>query len=732
MFAFAIVGGIAFLISNLVNVEYKHSYLNHKGVVSYTNMVVDAVLVTMAVMSGMLVLRLALFKGSSVILYDEVLYMLVWDALITTFIVKLCFCERSAEKGGDYTIRLIMVLCAAVAFLTVFVLQIKAWNNVNSGFYQAILPKRFIWITGIPVLISGILRLIHKKKYSYGKEGVMNSIISLICLWTTFCVCPFIETVLLNRSEFSIDFSGIVAHVFAGLIILLTLILPLPILLTNKKSRKLLSVVAIALTISGYIQGAFLNGHLFLMDGKQVDIEPSKIVINTIVWIVLILAIVIIMSLKKIEKYAETIVKYASLFLIAIQLIGLVGVAPKLINEKQEVKTIYDGNYLSDYGICEIGREENVIVFVLDTYDTEFLGQVLETNPDFLEPLNGFTRYTDVISQFSRTFPSIPYMLTHRLYFFDYPQRDYADKAYEECDFWKIIKDKGFNYYLYIIGDENIGQSVMEKAGNYSAKATVIKESFSVIGCAKSAIQVGGYRLLPLALKEYESYTAKTLEDMIIKERVWDKARYMDDDVYYFDLLKDNGLALSDEDKCFKYIHLEGAHAPYDMDSNGNKVTDRIVEPVEQYIGSMNYVYMYISELKRLGVFEDTMIIITADHGENFVTEELHEETNPILFIKPFGVGDDEPLKENNCRASLEDILTVISEETEIGYSDGVGINILHKDEESTKDRVRYHYYSVVKDQEQVGAIKYEITGDSNDFSNWKKTDEYHEYLYYH
>ena len=65
---------------------------------------------------------------------------------------------------------------------------------------------------------------------------------------------------------------------------------------------------------------------------------------------------------------------------------------------------------------------------------------------------------------------------------------------------------------------------------------------------------MGGYRLFPLALKEYESYTAKTLEEMIIKERVWDKARYTDDDSYYFTKLKDNGLALSDEEKCLKYI----------------------------------------------------------------------------------------------------------------------------------------------------------------------------------
>ncbi|SDA66125.1 Sulfatase [Lachnospiraceae bacterium G11] len=721
MFALAVICGAAFFVLQ--------SLL--KGEKTIINSILRAVYAAMSVMSGLLALRLILFKGTTILLYKDKPEMIVWDVLIALFILLLCVGESFEEVHYESFFRAFVLVCACIAFFVLFSIEYKAWDNVNVAIWHILLPQNFIWITAIPVVAVKLFSSIRNKKKFADKDGITCTIICTTCLWITYSVCPFLETFLTNRSEFSVAISQIAVSLVAGMVLLLLAPVAIGILLSNRNSRMWFSAGMFALIICGYTQGAFLNGRLFLMDGKELSIERSMIWINVGAWAVILLLTLALLINHKVRKNVGKIIKYGSLFLIAIQVIGLIGIIPQIVGGDGKAQAEYDSNYLSDEGICEIGSQENVVVFVLDTYDKDFLEEVVREEPDFLAPLNGFIRYTDVVSQFSRTFPSIPYMLTHKPYFYDYPESEYVNSAYGECEFWNEIKSCGYNWYLYIIGDENVGQSIKEAASNYSNKATIIREDFSIIGCMEAILHVGGYRLFPTSLKLFENYTAESLEDMIIQERVWDKQRYSENDAGYFRMLKENGLKVSNEPKCFKYIHLKGAHAPYNIDRYGNKVTNRVVNPTEQYIGSMNYVYTYISELKRLGLFEDTLIIVTADHGENFTTEELPEETNPILLIKPLGSTDREPLKENNCRASLEDILAVLSFEMNVNYSDSIGLNILSENEDSTQNRIRFHYYSVVQDGEQIGALKYIIDGDSNDFSNWKKTDEFHRYDYY-
>ncbi len=722
---------IMFALAIICGAVYCFILIFSKGNKVGINLLLRTAFVVLSAMAGEVTLRLLLFKSTSLILYENKPEILVWDALISLFALILCIGESGDEERYEIPARIIVLVLTCIMFLVLFAIQYKAWNNINAAIWHILLPSVFLWLTAIPVLVVKLFIFLQRRNRFSDKEGITLTIISSACLWITYSVCPFLETFLMNQGEFSVGILQIFFNVTAGMALLLLIPVVIGFLLSNRNSRVWYSAGLFVLVVCGYIQGAFLNGHLFLLDGKDLVIEPIRIWINTGIWVVMFILIMALLLNCKVKKYAGKIIKYGSLFLMSIQIIGLLGIIPNLLNDESKADADYYSNYLSDEGIREVASEENVVIFVLDTYDKEFLEEVLLDEPDFLAPLNGFTRYTDVVSQFSRTFPSIPYMLTHEPYFFEYPKREYVNKAYDECDFWSKLKASGYNWYLYVIDDENVGQSVKEEASNYSEKATIVREKFSTLGCLEAILHVGGYRLFPLSFKTFESYTAESLEDMIIKERVWDRQRYAEDDTGYFRMLKKVGLKVSNESKAFKYIHLKGAHAPYNMDREGNKITNRIVNPMEQYMGSMNYVYKYISELKRLGLFDNSLIIVTADHGENFTNEELPEETNPILFIKPMGENDREPVKENNCRASLEDILAVMSYEMGINYSDGIGINILNENEDSTEERIRFHYYSVVQNGEQIGALKYVIDGDSNVFSNWKKTDEILKYSFY-
>jgi arylsulfatase A-like enzyme len=139
----------------------------------------------------------------------------------------------------------------------------------------------------------------------------------------------------------------------------------------------------------------------------------------------------------------------------------------------------------------------------------------------------------------------------------------------------------------------------------------------------------------------------------------------------------------------------------------------------------MRLVFEYLEMLQDIGMYKDATIIITADHGENYVTTELEQNTNPILFIKPKGVGSDGEMAISDIYASQIDLLPTICSVYGINHDESDGLNLLDTKGED-KTRVRYHNYTVVENTIQVATLKYEIIGSSLDFNNWHSTGEYH------
>lgn len=61
--------------------------------------------------------------------------------------------------------------------------------------------------------------------------------------------------------------------------------------------------------------------------------------------------------------------------------------------------------YLSTEYMETYSPEKNTIVFLLDRLDYDYMEQVLETDPDFFAPLDGFTSFTNATSEYARTKP---------------------------------------------------------------------------------------------------------------------------------------------------------------------------------------------------------------------------------------------------------------------------------------------------------------------------------------
>ena len=200
-----------------------------------------------------------------------------------------------------------------------------------------------------------------------------------------------------------------------------------------------------------------------------------------------------------------------------------------------------------------------------------------------------------------------------------------------------------------------------------------------------------------------------------------DNNAYILDDVSYFESLKNQGLRINDssESGTFRIIHLEGAHQPYIMDENGNRASSTLEQ---QCLGSLRIVSEYLAQLKRLGVYDNTTFILTADHGFWGLEPDISAATTPILLVKPAKSTEDSYLTSEVPTGHL-DIPATIIESAGGDYSTPDGMPVW-----DVTQTERPRLYQATSAEEVNGKLEWTtarewvIAGSARDFENWSKT----------
>ena len=173
---------------------------------------------------------------------------------------------------------------------------------------------------------------------------------------------------------------------------------------------------------------------------------------------------------------------------------------------------------------------------------------------------------------------------------------------------------------------------------------------------------------------------------------------------------------------------MKGSHEPFFMDENGNFNYNSTA--VKQTAGNLRMILDYIKLLKEKDLYDDTTIIITADHGLTGTITKLDGPRSISLLVKYPGVNDGKPLTYNSAPVNHDNIRATVLKQLGLDYSDyGPAIDDVAEDAEVT----RYFYMSGADGNpglhRDTNLITYKIEGDINDFNNWsiveKKPIEY-------
>lgn len=442
------------------------------------------------------------------------------------------------------------------------------------------------------------------------------------------------ETFFANIADFSFlwqDFgvlAVIVCIVVSGIV---------AILLNRAKESVSVTVRTICsyLSVAMYLQALLLNKNLSSMGtvSDGVFIPPFTGTCSLLLWIVLGY-VFYRLFIKKIPSEDETVVKlcnngpaYLSVFLFLIQAVALCSLM--LTASERAYSHPKNMSFLMGTAQYEVSEDDNIIIMIMDMFSSSDWDMLISEYPEYRDELSDFTFYDDCNAIYGSTYPSVAHMVTGVEVNPEISTNEWHKEIWENentRDFYAQLKNKGYSTKLfvqdvnYIYGDNNAVElsDMIDNVTNSDVK-------YETNSCTA---------LLAMVNMSMYKYSMTLLKPLFYEDRLSDKTVTVDyggvcfvdhDNGAFNSHLLEEGLSIGDSEKSFIVQHLRGMHN-YVTDAEGNAVYAST--RIDNARGCMKVLDNYFSELKRLGVYDNSTIIVTADHCH------VWEDDDVIFFIK--------------------------------------------------------------------------------------------------
>lgn len=483
-----------------------------------------------------------------------------------------------------------------------------------------------------------------------GAKGALKALVPGWIIIFVSCYMLFIFEPLMmyatNRDDFWFDFGIMViptlkifaifffgtAAVFTGLYFLFRKF-------SEKPYRVALSIL-FGMFLLLYIQGNFLSAHLPALDGSEIDWSAygGDDVITLIVLAVLTAALIF----AGVKLGLEGFVKYAAWVSAAVFLmlsISLVTTAVKndLFSKKN--------NFIStSEGFNGASSEKNFFIFMVDSQSATEFTEVISSGEEFTGAFDDFTYYPDTLSTYAYTRDSVPFVLSGHINKNEENFGKYSEHALNDSALFKELEKRGSGIYLYDSELAWYGEKKVDIKNDPDFDDVKLKfgEYF------QNEMRYVWFKYLPYRFKE-----ASDIENLDFGQTI-EKFRW-GNDALHNEFNNVPALSLSSGEQ-FRFIHAEGAHVPLDMDENFNRIESGTY--IQKTTATAKLIAEFIERLKKNGVYDNSAIVILADHGyqplKNRPDNYILSRFNPILLVK--GIGEKHEFAVSDKPVSYYDL----------------------------------------------------------------------------
>ena len=500
-----------------------------------------------------------------------------------------------------------------------------------------------------------------------------------------------------NINDFWFDFKtmiGAIAIYFCVLFALLSIFYTIIYFINKcilKKIRlyRVVLIISYILFIFAYIQGNYLTANLPYLDGTTIDwsVYTKDNIISLV--IILVLIIVQIFAIKKFNY--KKVLKANNFVTIAIFLMLITSfittlTTPGLFKEKI-VATATNRN------INNASSDKNFFIFLVDAVDSIEFASVLEESSKYSSTFDDFTYYPDTVSAYLFTRDSIPFIFSGKWNENETDFMEYCDEAYSNSVLLKELKEQEYqmNFYEYQVNWSS------RKTAEF-ANIDISNKDINKIKYFKETTKYVLFKYLPYSLKSYSKIETVNFDSCKVNE---DSVIFNWGNDVAYNNIKNNDIEIID-DRYFQFLHIEGGHVPFDYDENVNRIPEGEGTYRQKLKATLNIIDSFINRLKENNVYDNSVIIVMADHG--YWADGGRQ--NPILYIK--GIDEHHEMKTSDIPLSYEDLCDAY-----IKLLNGDKTDNLFKD--IPNGRVRRFIENWFEDEDNM--IEYEQKGKAWDMS---------------
>lgn len=512
------------------------------------------------------------------------------------------------------------------------------------------------------------------------------------------------------------------------------LLLALWYLLSEKFNRILVPLIS-ALAILVWMQSNILFADYGQLDGTTIDfsVHKTREVLEIILWISAISSFILLY--KKFKPFLVEILSTLFIFQILLsgwQTISVISDVNFSMNDLYKKEDTSGKSFDSAY--YELSPEKNIIHIIPDSFQSNIFAEIVNDNPEYKKQLHGFSFFKNNMGLFPTTLLTMPAMISGEVY----------DGTLTYKELWSNISDNNVQQKLAESGyrsDIKPAQHVRKFMclSDYSNCFDYIKPSNKYE--YYQYIDIGIFRAVPNIIKK-----------LIYNNDNWFLLNYFTNtNVYkfpqssealYFEDFSENLIINDTADPIYKFLHLIPPHMPFRLDSECNLIDKRAISKAAQKDQShciTKLILKLVQNLKKSGIYDNTMIIISSDHGfrgshykfaPNYKKyqhtaiagrfNKMIASSMPLLLVKPFF--EDSDFKTVNTYTSIQDIPNTILDAADLTLL-AKGSPIFTIDPEAMLTRQFHFFLRGPKVDDLPPIITFNVSGPPADPDSWRFHD---------
>jgi len=403
-----------------------------------------------------------------------------------------------------------------------------------------------------------------------------------------------------NIIEFSVPYSAILPR-FLGATFAFLIFISIGIIVFRPSISERLTAAFMTLGILMWIQGNLITRNYGVIDGRGMDFNTysSAGILETLAWAVTI--VIAVYFGRNIKRYSPAVCA----IILAMQgaaILSKAAIAPD-ISDKFPTPI--------NQSIFEFSKKRNIVLIILDTFQSDVFFEITRENPEWKTRLKDFTYFRDMTSGYQNTGGALPLIMTGEYFDNNVRFEDFVKEKSLTVGFPHLLTKNG--YLVDLVTSKFFTYCSPEVTRNCYEPNYFEADDINPLRRF--------FYLTDLSMFRHGFHHAKKL---VYGNRQWFLRRILfqnykppvDPDATLTSMFSDNMYTETDK-LVMKLIHLAAPHPPIRIDENLNAFNGQYNRTnfKRQARGALRYAEILLDGMKRIGVYDNSTIMIMADHG---------------------------------------------------------------------------------------------------------------------